>query len=350
LTTYGAVTYGYSANGDLQTATSGSETTSYTYDVFGNLTSVTLPNGTQIEYVIDGQSRRIGKKVNGTLTQGFLYGGQLRPVAELDGSGNVVSRFVYGTKINVPEYMVRGGVTYRLLTDHLGSVRLVVNTADGAIAQRLDYDEYGQVLQDTNPGFQPFGFAGGLYDPDTKLVRFGARDYDAFAGRWMTRDPIRFAAGDVNLYEYVRSRPLSRIDPLGLTEWPFDAPMPWNDNPNWPGNPTETTPSRGWSGLVPTYGNWCGPLWSGGMAGGEVGASPPVDSMDACFKAHDFCYGEIECNKNGDLAQKKCDRALVRCLSQLPEDPHSWPEPAPYPTWARLYRQGATQTFERRSR
>jgi RHS repeat-associated protein len=236
------------------------------------------------------------------------------------------------------------------LTDHLGSVRLVVNTADGAIAQRLDYDEYGQVLQDTNPGFQPFGFAGGLYDPDTKLVRFGARDYDAFAGRWMTRDPIRFAAGDVNLYEYVRSRPLSRIDPLGLTEWPFDAPMPWNDNPNWPGNPTETTPSRGWSGLVPTYGNWCGPLWSGGMAGGEVGASPPVDSMDACFKAHDFCYGEIECNKNGDLAQEKCDRALVRCLSQLPEDPHSWPEPAPYPTWARLYRQGATQTFERRSR
>ena len=44
--------------------------------------------------------------------------------------------------------------------------------------QRLDYDAFGQVLLDTNPGFQPFGFAGGLYDEQTKLVRFGARDYD----------------------------------------------------------------------------------------------------------------------------------------------------------------------------
>ncbi len=43
---------------------------------------------------------------------------------------------------------------------------------------RLDYDEFGRVLLDTNPGFQPFGFAGGHYDPDTQLVRFGARDYD----------------------------------------------------------------------------------------------------------------------------------------------------------------------------
>jgi RHS repeat-associated protein len=233
LTAYGAVSYTYNANGDLLTSTSGTEITAYTYDVFGNLSSVALPNGTQIEYVIDGQNRRIGKKVNGTLTQGFLYSGQLRPVAELDGSGNVVSRFVYGTKINVPEYMVKGGVTYRIITDHLGSVRLVVDTGTGAIAQRLDYDEFGQVRQDTNPGFQPFGYAGGNYDLDTKLVRFGFRDYDAFTGRWTTKDPIRFAGGP-NTYGYVQNSPIESTDPLGLIEWPLDAPMPWNDNPNWP--------------------------------------------------------------------------------------------------------------------
>lgn len=106
---YGAVSYTYTANGDLQTAASGGQTTTYTYDVFGNLTAVALPNGTQIEYVIDGQNRRIGKKVNGTLVQGFLYSGQLRPVAELDGSGAVVARFECGTRINVPDYMVRAG-------------------------------------------------------------------------------------------------------------------------------------------------------------------------------------------------------------------------------------------------
>lgn len=221
LVTYGAVSYTYTANGDLLTSTSGGQTTSYSYDVFGNLTAVTLPSGTQIEYLIDGQNRRIGKKVNGVLTQGFLHSGQLRLVAELDGSGSVVSRFVYGTKINVPDYIVRGGVTYRIVTDHLGSVRLVVDTATGAIAQHLDYDEFGQITLDTNPGFQPFGFAGGLYDPDTKLVRFGARDYDAFTGRWTTKDPIRFGGG-MNTYAYVHSIPTHFTDPLGLISSPGD--------------------------------------------------------------------------------------------------------------------------------
>src|SRR5574341_493022 len=56
LTAYGAVTYSYTANGDLQTATSGGQTTSYSYDLFGNMTAVALPSGTTIEYVIDGQN------------------------------------------------------------------------------------------------------------------------------------------------------------------------------------------------------------------------------------------------------------------------------------------------------
>jgi RHS repeat-associated protein len=64
----------------------------------------------------------------------------------------------------------------------------------------MDYDEFGNVINDTNPGFQPFGFAGGLYDQDTKLVRFGARDYDASVGRWTAKDPISFNGGDTNLY------------------------------------------------------------------------------------------------------------------------------------------------------
>ncbi|MFZ5697984.1 MAG: RHS repeat-associated core domain-containing protein, partial [Pseudomonadota bacterium] len=57
--------------------------------------------------------------------------------------------------------------------------------------------------------------AGGLYDRDTKLVRFGARDYDAETGRWTTRDPIGFAGGDFNLYAYVGNDPINSIDPRG---------------------------------------------------------------------------------------------------------------------------------------
>ena len=112
--------------------------------------------------------------MNGVLAQGFIYAGQLEPVAELDGSGKVVSSFVYASKGHVPDYMVKGGVKYRIVSDHLGSVRLVVNAADGSITQRIDYDEFGNIINDSNPGFQPFGFAGGVYDHHTKLTRFGA--------------------------------------------------------------------------------------------------------------------------------------------------------------------------------
>ena len=106
----------------------------------------------------------VGKKVGGVLTQGFVYDGQLQMVAELDGPGNVVSRFVYGDRAHVPSYIIKDGITYRIIADHLGSPRLIVNASDGSVAQRIDYDEFGNVLADTNPGFQPFGFAGGLYD------------------------------------------------------------------------------------------------------------------------------------------------------------------------------------------
>jgi len=43
-------------------------------------------------------------------------------------------------------------------------VRFLVNLTTGEIAQELDYDEFGKVLKNTNKRFQPFTYAGGLYD------------------------------------------------------------------------------------------------------------------------------------------------------------------------------------------
>jgi len=154
-------------------------------------------------------------RVNGSLQTGFLYDGA-RIVAQIDGSNQMVSQFIYATGPGAPDYMVRAGVTYRIFSNQLGSPRLVVNTATGAIAQRMDYDAFGNVIVDTNPGFQPFGFAGGLYDQDTKLVRFGARDYNPAVGRWTAKDPLRFAGGDTNLYGYVLNDPVNMTDSSGL--------------------------------------------------------------------------------------------------------------------------------------
>ena len=69
----------------------------------------------------------------------------------------------------------------------------------------------------------PFGFAGGLYDPDTGpdtgLVHFGARDYDPNTGMWLAKDPIFFKGGDTDLYRYVQNDPVNWIDPFGKSAY-----------------------------------------------------------------------------------------------------------------------------------
>ncbi|MFZ1829199.1 MAG: RHS repeat-associated core domain-containing protein, partial [Candidatus Competibacteraceae bacterium] len=216
LLTQDGATYTHTANGELQSKTRNGQTTRYDYDVLGHLKKVTLPDGKTLDYLIDGQNRRIGRKINGVLTQGFLYQSALQIAAELDGNHQLISRFVYASGGNSPDYLIKGGQTYRLIKDHLGSPRLIINSATGAIEQRMDYDVWGRVILDTNPGFQPFGFAGGLYDRDTGLVRFGARDYDPETGRWTAKDPILFAGGDANLFAYVANDPVNGVDPAGL--------------------------------------------------------------------------------------------------------------------------------------
>jgi RHS repeat-associated protein len=95
-------------------------------------------------------------------------------------------------------------------------VRLIVDV-NGTVAQRIDYDAYGRVLTNTNPGFQPFGYAGGVLDDATGLTRFGARDYEAEAGRWTSADLLGVRVGE-NLYQYAESIPTTKKDVSGL--WP----------------------------------------------------------------------------------------------------------------------------------
>ena len=212
--TYGTRSYSFDDAGDLDSVSEGVSTTTYAYDGLGNLRSVVPPGGSTINYVIDGFNRRIGKRVGGTLVQGFLYKDDLEPVAELDGAGAVVNVFVYGSRPNTPDYIVRGSNTYRIVADHVGSPRLIVNVATGAVVAERRYTAFGRITFDSNPTLQPFGFAGGLYDSATGLTRFGARDYDAAVGRWTAKDSSLFRGG-VNLYAYSSVDPVNRIDATG---------------------------------------------------------------------------------------------------------------------------------------
>ncbi|NOY93213.1 MAG: RHS repeat-associated core domain-containing protein [Deltaproteobacteria bacterium] len=99
------------------------------------------------------------------------------------------------------------------LLDGLG--RRVVHVATGTVLQELDYDPFGQVLRDTAPGTTLFGYAGGLYDSDTKLSHFGAREYDPETGLWTSKDPLLFGGGDTNVYAYAFGDPVDFVDPDG---------------------------------------------------------------------------------------------------------------------------------------
>jgi RHS repeat-associated protein len=217
LRTYGDISYTYTEEGQLSTKSEGGETVRYDFDELGNLLSVAKPDGMRIDYLIDGQNRRVGKKVSGELEYGLVYEDGYRVAAQIYEDGSRVQRFVYGTSPHSPDMMLTEGASYRLVKDHRGSIRLVVDIETGEVAQRIDYDPFGRVIEDTNPDFQPFGFAGGLYDTTTGLVRFGARDYDPEVGRWVSKDPIGFAGGQSNLYSYVGQDPINWVDPSGLT-------------------------------------------------------------------------------------------------------------------------------------
>ncbi len=221
VTAFGNASFGYRPSGELRFKAIGADTTWYHYSAMGALLDVRLPDGTVVGYTIDAEGRRVGKTVNGTIVKGWLYGNDLAVVAEVgptkSGTNNdIVSRFVFGATVGVPEYMERAGTTYRMIADERGSIRLVVNATTGAVVQQIDYDPFGRVTLNTNPGFQPFGFASGIYDEQTGLIRFGARDYDPETGRWTTKDPIGFNGKSLNLYQYASNDPLNHTDRTGL--------------------------------------------------------------------------------------------------------------------------------------
>lgn len=231
LSSYDGVDYSYTDRGTLFQRDDGEALETFTYDALGNLTQVERNTGPMISYVIDAQGRRIGKKVGGSVDKQYVWSSQLRIAAELNGSGEVVSRFIYAHSPNSPTLVVRKTPSqseriYRVITDHLGSPVYIVNIASPSdVWLDASYDAWGNVTSfmldgvdqgtDTSAWPIPHGFAGGLFDSDTGLVRFGARYYDPRIGRWTAKDPILFEGGQANLYVYVGNDPVQLVDPTG---------------------------------------------------------------------------------------------------------------------------------------
>ncbi|RYF47484.1 MAG: RHS repeat-associated core domain-containing protein, partial [Cytophagaceae bacterium] len=215
LATYNTRTYSYNANEDITSINWGGSagTSTFAYDVMGNLTQSVGTAGAVYAFQYDTQNRRVNKYEDAAFKYRYIYEPGKSIAANLV-SGVIQREYVYATSNHVPDYInaVVGTIAKcRIIKDHLGSPRLIVNSTTGSVVQRLDYNDLGSVTADTSAGYQPFGYAGGIYDAALKIVKFGARDYDPRSGRWMTKDPSLFAGG-INLYGYSFNDPINFVD------------------------------------------------------------------------------------------------------------------------------------------
>lgn len=234
LLTAGTTTYQYDADGFLVTKTKGTEVVQYSYSSRGELLQVVFPDNKTIDYIHNPLGRRIAKLVNGVITEKYLWQGPTRLLAVYDGVNNLLMRFEYADA-RMPVAMSRTGTTYYLTYDQVGSLRIVADSS-GNVVKQIGYDSFGNIINDTNSSFTiPFGFAGGLHDRDTGLVRFGYRDYDPDIGRWTAKDQMMAWVEDTDIYGYCLNDPIGWIDPLGLQTWPgsgqVTSPFGWRTDP-----------------------------------------------------------------------------------------------------------------------
>lgn len=264
-----ATQFTYDANGNRIQKTEGGVTTTYTFDDENRLIQITKGTDTII-YAYDPFGRRIAKTVNGTMTR-YVYDGNTI-VAEYNNLGNVAARYAHSLNIDEPLAVQQGSATSFYHANGLGSIVALTNAA-GSVVQTYSYDSFGNITQ-SGSITQPFTYTAREYDSETGLYFYRARYYDPKAGRFITKDTISFAGGDVNLYNYVQNNPVNFKDPLGLWRMPdyFSA----NINVAIPNPVTGTI--VGWSGTasIDRYGNW---YWS--PLGGGVGKSATFVSGSA---------------------------------------------------------------------
>ena len=212
--------YVYDANGNLETRTArvgmagciGDETT-YEWDVLNRLLRIDFSDGTFAAYRYDAQGRRIEKDVNAAVTR-YVYDDDAI-LLEFDGGNVLQARYSHGEEIDQPLAMMRGGASYFYHTDHLGSVRLLTDTA-GAVANRYNYDAFGNwEATSYETVSNPFGFTARERDAESGLMFYRARYYDPRIGRFISEDPIGCASNDLNLYRYVFNGPTNASDPSG---------------------------------------------------------------------------------------------------------------------------------------
>jgi len=250
----------------ISATNSSGETTAYAYDHAGNMVTRTLPDLSMIEYTYNNLNqllsagdyrylydtagnlfKRIGPdgvttfKFNsdGRLTNimhpdrttsALFYNADWEIIKKIDRNGNLV-RYLWSGLDKVAEYddnglqakyfyglglvtAIKPGQKRFFHEDYLGSIVRLTDHL-GTPTDSYSYDPWGQPLTSSGTTPNAFRFVGAYgveWNEDAQLYHMRARWYDAKAGRFASRDPVR---GE-NPYIYSNNNPLMYIDPMGL--------------------------------------------------------------------------------------------------------------------------------------
>ena len=258
-------------------------------------------------------------------------------IAEYDGAGDFVKRYIYGTGLDEVLLEIDGlDEVTSLHHDRVGSIIATTNDT-GAVVNTYAYSPWGECDDMTGT---TFGFQGQRFDHETGLYFMKARFYDPKIGRFLQPDPIGYADG-LNLYEFGYNNPNSFSDPLGLAADPnnnpwgtpdpnYQPPPGWGEYPY--GDPNYTPPA-GW-GNGYQYGNY--------HVGYDGGATIDIRLDDGTIIIVDLDAGGIITDVTpGHPGQVTVDLSSSTVIPasnnngvwQRTTTPHGWWEKTPWGAW-----------------
>ena len=191
---------------------------SFSYNPWNQLTGTTVGSA-QTTYQYSPQGLR-NKKITSGGTTRYICDTSGRIISELDASNNLIASYIWGPGQLIAKKDAAGNLYYYLYNGHGDVVQMV--DASGNIVNHYRYDEWGNILDQTETVPNEFKYAGQSYDPESGLYYLRARYYDPRTGRFISKDSYEGKITNplsLNLYTYCYNDPLGYVDPTGHDVW-----------------------------------------------------------------------------------------------------------------------------------
>ena len=193
----------------MQTATKGNTTWTYTYNADGLRTGKS--NGSAVYTYTWNENRQLQ-----SMTWNYGYA-----IFSYDANGMPYSVKNYDAILDVER-------TYLYITSLQGDVLSIIDASSGATAVTYTYDAWGRLIGKDGTSsdyasiyeYNPLTYRGYIYDSETGFYYLQSRYYDPTIGRFLNADSALFlgisgSLKSLNLFEYCENCPITKIDNIG---------------------------------------------------------------------------------------------------------------------------------------